>query len=109
MKVHELRAEHLLGRRVRDADGRPLGRLHDIRFEKRGEDYVVTSYLIGAAGWFERMGLVKIGMRARGYRARWDQLDLSRPERPTLLCPRSQLEPLRPRARARGGSRRWTR
>jgi hypothetical protein len=56
----------------------------------------VNEYVIGVAGLVERlgMGLRSIVGRAgvHGYVARWDQLDLSDPAGPRLLCPIDALE-----------------
>ena len=84
------RLDHLIGREVYTADQQRLGRLEEFRDEQRGSTLVITEYLIGSAGLFERLGLgvrLLLGLeRGGGYVARWDQLDLSRPERPTLTC-----------------------
>jgi len=86
----EVRLDRLIGREVFTANHRRLGRLQEFRAERRGTTWVVTEYLIGAAGLMERLGLgVRLIMgitRATGYVARWDQLDLSNPERPALKC-----------------------
>ena|SRR5436190_19638510 len=90
-----LRLDRLVGREVYTANNRRLGRLEDVRAEQRGEDWVITAYLIGAAGLAERLGLglrLLLGSkRAGGYIARWDQLDVSIPERPRLTCPVAAL------------------
>ena len=90
-----LRLDRLVGRIVYTAGNRRLGRLYEFRAERRGSAWVITDYVIGAAGLVERLGLAVrliLGVkRAAGYVARWDQLDLSRPERPRLTCPVSEL------------------
>jgi hypothetical protein len=64
--------------------------LEEFRAERRGTSWIITEYVIGAAGLMERLGLgvrLIVGIkRATGYVARWDQLDLSNPDRPTLKC-----------------------
>ena len=64
--------------------------------ERRGTGWVITEYVIGAAGLLERLGLgvrLILGIkRPTGYVARWDQLDLSNPDRPTLSCPVGRLQ-----------------
>jgi hypothetical protein len=86
----ELRVDRLVGREVYTANNRRLGRLHEFRAERRGAGWVISEYVIGGAGLLERLGL---GVRlilgrepAAGYVARWDQLDVSNPERPKLTC-----------------------
>jgi hypothetical protein len=85
-----VRLDRLLGREVHTLNHRRLGRLEEFRAEQRGADWVVTEYVIGAAGLAERLGLgarLILGIsRARGYVARWDQLDLSNPDRLRISC-----------------------
>ena len=70
-----IRLDRLLGREVRTANNHRLGRLEEFRAERRGPDWIVTEYVIGAAGLTERLGLgvrLILGMnRVRGYVARW--------------------------------------
>ena len=91
-----LRLDRLVGREVYTANNRRLGRLEEFRAERRGKDWVVTEYVIGAAGLLERLGLAVrliVGIaRARGYVARWDQMDLTNPDRPRLSCPVEELQ-----------------
>jgi len=56
---------------------------------------VIVGCAIGVAGLLERMNLglrMILGLRGGGYVARWDQLDLSDPERPRLTCPVEELQ-----------------
>jgi hypothetical protein len=90
-----VRLDRLVGREVYTANHRRLGRLHEFRVEQRGSGWVVTEYVIGASGLAERLGfgirLVLGSSPPGGYVARWDQLDLTVPERPTLTCPVGEL------------------
>ena len=85
-----LRLDRLLGREVHTTGKRRVGRLEEFRAVRRGDTWVVTEFALGAAGLMERLGLGLrqiLGMkRAGGYVARWDQLDLSNPDRPRLTC-----------------------
>lgn len=90
MSACEVRAERLLGRRVRALNGRAIGRIEDMRVERVHDEQVVTGYVIGAAGWRERLDLAGGHHTAR--LARWDQLDISDPGRPRLTCPVDALE-----------------
>jgi hypothetical protein len=85
-----LRLDRLLGRPVLTANNRRLGRLEEFRAERRGREWIVTEYVIGAQGLLERLGLgirLLLGSeRAAGYVARWDQIDLTNPDRPRLSC-----------------------
>src|SRR3977135_3707846 len=90
-----VRLDRLLGREVHTGNNRRLGRLEEFRAERRGTEWIVTEYVIGAAGLAERLGLgvrLILGLnRASGYVARWDQLDLSHPDRLRISCPVEDL------------------
>jgi hypothetical protein len=90
-----VRLDQLVGREVYTANHRRLGRLHEFRAERRGNEWVITDYVIGPAGLIERLGLgvrLVLGLeRPGGYVARWDQLDVSNPDSPTLTCPVGDL------------------
>jgi hypothetical protein len=90
-----LRLDRVIGREVYAANKRRIGRLHEIRAERRGSTWVITEYVIGAAGLIERLGLgvrLVLGFeRPTGYFARWDQVDFSNPRRPTLTCAVAEL------------------
>ena len=93
----EVRLERLLGCQVLAANNQALGRLEEVRVEQRGNRYVVTEYLIGALGLFERLGVgarLLVGGRGTGYAARWDQLDISDSEHPRITCPIEELRQL---------------
>ena len=102
MEYHEAHVEHLLGRRVSDADGRRVGRLEELRVEIIDGEYVVTEYHIGAGALFERVGAFitqlpffrYIPFARRGYRVPWEQVDLSDPRRPRVRVGRDQLRPM---------------
>lgn len=87
----ELRLEDLLGREVYAGDRR-VGRIEEFRADKDGR---IAIFVIGVAGQLERLGVgagLLIG-RVRGARvARWDQIDLTDPERPRLTCRPEDLE-----------------
>lgn len=100
MKRQEVHLELLLGKRVFALNGRPLGRLEEVRAElnNRG-DCFVAEFLIGSYGLLERLSIWRIGrailrtvrVRRQGYRVRWEQLDLSDPSRPQLKCEVEEL------------------
>ncbi len=83
-----VRVEELVGRRVCAADGRAVGRIEDVRAERRGEVYEVVEYRLGAGALLERFALVRrwFGRRPATLVARWDQIDVRRPEAPRLTC-----------------------
>jgi hypothetical protein len=84
--------EHLLGRRVRDADGVVVGRLEELCVEIVNGDPVVTEFHVGPAALLERIGafvhqlpffaLLPWSRRLR--RIRWDEIDLTDPRHPRL-------------------------
>jgi hypothetical protein len=91
-----VRLDRLVGRTIHTVDGQRVGRLEEIRAVPADEEWTITEYVIGAAGLVDRLGLglrLLVGRAARhGYIARWDQLDISHPERPTLRCAVERLE-----------------
>ncbi len=101
MARHEIRVESLLSRRVRALNGQVIGRIEEMRAEHRGRETVVIEYLLGPAALLERlsvrlssMPLLRLvtGKRARRYRVRWEQMDLSDAKRPRLRCSVRELE-----------------
>jgi hypothetical protein len=100
-KGTELRVERLLGRSVQRVDGTVAGRLEECRATREGEAWVVTEFDIGRAALLERLAVRHFGwlpgMGAAGYRARWDQIDLSDPDHPRLTVPLEELRYIRRR------------
>lgn len=98
-RKNERRLEHLLGRKVYSLDGRVVGRLEEFRAEREGEHYVIADYRIGTAALLERLSVGSLGvLRAghpKGYHARWDQLNIEDPDRPTLTVPVAELRAIR--------------
>lgn len=106
MSAHELWLSDLIGRKVRDASGRSVGRIEElvaeIELHEQGNDYVVTEFHVGTFGALEGLaGNVfaqhmahKLG-RLVGYRrcrVRWDQIDISDPAHPRITVPREELQ-----------------
>ena len=97
LTANQLRLERLVGREVLAANNRAIGRLEEIRAERRGSACVITEYVIGAGGLLERLGIgleLLFSARRGGHVARWDQIDITDPDRPRLLCPFSELREL---------------
>jgi len=90
-----LRLDRLVGRQVLTRNGRRLGRIEEFRAQRRGATWVITEYVIGTAGFLERLGLgarLILGIKPHGgYVARWDQLDLTDADRPRLNCSVEEL------------------
>ena len=98
MSGAEVPLDRLLGRRVRDAGGRVVGRIEElcaeIELHAHGRDYVVSTFRVGdygpltaLAGPRVMQGLLRLLGGAIGY-ARfeipWDELDLRDVDRPVL-------------------------
>ena len=98
-RANEIRLEEVLGRRVRTADGRNVGRIEEFRARREGDYWVVTEFDIGPNALLGRLAARHLGItwpgRSRGYRASWEQINLDDPRRPTLNCPVDQLKQLR--------------
>jgi hypothetical protein len=93
--TREIHLDRLLGREVLGRNGQRMGRLEEFHAERRGAGCVIVGFAIGVAGLLERMNLsVKmiLGLRGGGYVARWDQIDLSDPDRPRLTCAVEELQ-----------------
>jgi hypothetical protein len=98
----EIHLELLLSRPVAARNGRSIGRIEEARIARRGRGAVVEAFLIGPRALLERLSLRIGGKRVRRwlqamdrgnhYWVRWDQLDLSDPERPRLRCAVEELE-----------------
>lgn len=95
-----VRLEDFVGHPVRDADGREIGRLHEARARREGDQLVVVDYLVGPAGWLERFSLAGIGRelagifglaRSTGYVVPWRNMDLSEPGKPRCTCRAADL------------------
>lgn len=92
-----LQLDELVGRKVRAAGNRCIGRIEEFRADYANGHCKITEYVIGEAGLFERLGLgvrLLLGRQRDGYLVRWDQLDLSDPERPRLTCSVGELRRL---------------
>ncbi len=104
MTKRQVHVELLLGEKVFALNGQSIGRLEDIRTVKNRGHYFVSEFLVGnyavlgrLAAWSIGRALLRIfgAKRENGYRVRWDQLDLSDPQRLRLLCDTDELLPLK--------------
>jgi sporulation protein YlmC with PRC-barrel domain len=100
----QLHVELLLGEKVFAMNGGSIGRLEEIRTEVNRGHYYVTEFLVGSYAVLERLAAWRIGravlrvigaQRKEGYRIRWDQLDLSDPQRLKLRCEVDELMALK--------------
>lgn len=105
MSGREIRVTELIGRRVRDVEGRAVGRVEEliceIALRPDGRDYVVREIHVGSTGFLEALtsgALMRSLVRTLGgsstvtrYRVPWEAMDLSEPERPRLRISRERL------------------
>lgn len=91
----EVHIELLVGKRVRDRDGRVVGRIEEIHARLQGHDYFVAEYHLGRAALMERLGISgarMIGVHAsKPTRIPWDKLDLSDPANPRFMGTKEEL------------------
>ena len=99
--MKHVRLEDVVGRPVRDADGRDIGRLHDVRAELLGSDLVVVDYLVGPTAFLERFSIAGMAYsalgifglaRTAGYVVAARDMDLSTPGEPRCTRRSAELE-----------------
>ena len=91
----------LVGKSVRDLNGRRAGRIEAIRAERIGPRCVVHELELGAEAWLSRIGassthLFGLGSRKGPLRVPWQQIDLTEPSEPRLRCTLDQLKAMQP-------------
>jgi sporulation protein YlmC with PRC-barrel domain len=95
-----LHLELLVGKKVFALNGQSIGRLEEIRAKKDRGHFFVEEFLVGSYAVLERLAAWRIGRAvlrvfgakgSEGYQVRWDQLDLSDPQRPRLRCEVDEL------------------
>jgi sporulation protein YlmC with PRC-barrel domain len=105
MSARTVALSDLLGRVVRDADGRTIGRIEElnaeISLEHGASDYVVTHFSVGRFRSFDLIAtgnfvqqLVRRFKRATGYHRYeipWDWMDLADPTHPRVLRREAEL------------------
>jgi sporulation protein YlmC with PRC-barrel domain len=103
MTKNEVKLELLLGRNVVDIEGARVGHIEEVLADRDGDELLVTHYLVGRYGLFERFSILHIGMgllrylgsraqSAHPHRIPWDKMDLSDPENPRLTCSIDELK-----------------
>jgi sporulation protein YlmC with PRC-barrel domain len=96
MTARRVHLERIIGRIVRDVDGKRVGRLQDVRGELRGEELELVEFHLGGAAILHRIGvpaLKLLGIRPlpEPIRIPWDRMDLSDPEHPRFDGSRDEL------------------
>ena len=98
----ELRADRLIGRVVRDVNGRKVGKIRELVAEitdAGGAEYVVREFHLSIGGLVEalagpyllRVAADRLGRRPSLLAVSWRDLDLSDAERPVLRRPLASL------------------
>jgi sporulation protein YlmC with PRC-barrel domain len=97
----ETKVELLLGREVHDAEGRKVGRIEEIRVERKDDVLSVEAYLIGASALVDRLsawtlvrpikGLLKNRHIYSLYNVPWQEMDLTDPTHPVLRTAKRDL------------------
>ena len=103
MSRQYIHVELLLGEKVFAMNGLPIGRLEEIRTEINKGHFFVSEFLVGKYAVLERLAAWRIGRallrvfgkRQEGYRIRWDQIDLTDPAHPRVLCDVEELMPMK--------------
>ena len=101
----DVKVELLLGRKVRDGDGEVVGRIEEIRAERREAACLVESFLIGKSAVVQRLSAwtlvrpIEQFLRSRDaytvFQVDWQDMDLSDPERPVLRIAPSEMKKAR--------------
>ncbi len=99
----------IMGHQVFGRDGRKVGRLEAIPAVQEGKRLVVHEFHIGTAALLQRFAAHFSPFplpAARGFIARWDQMDWTDPMRPRLTCDVAELKRFTRLSAPRGGRRR---
>ena len=90
--MSEIPLDMLLGRMVRTRQGARVGRIQEMQLS---ESLEVVEFLVGRQALLRRLSaLGLIRRKLRGFRIRWDQIDISDPAHPHLTCAINELRPL---------------
>ncbi|HET7601746.1 MAG TPA: hypothetical protein VFK36_01930 [Gemmatimonadales bacterium] len=88
MSAGEVHLERLIGRKVHDANGKPVGRIEDVLAERVDLECVVQEFHLGPYAMLERLSVrfnrILLGRTRDPIRVRWDCLDLSDVEHPVM-------------------------
>jgi sporulation protein YlmC with PRC-barrel domain len=70
-------AQRLVGRAVRDARGKKVGRVYDLIAEREGDHLCVSGLLVGAGSWISRFGWTK---ELHGRQIAWERIEQLSPD-----------------------------
>jgi hypothetical protein len=99
MSTREVRLELLIGRKIRDEEGRVLGRIEEVMAERVAEQCFVREYHVGPAALLERLSVEVVQtrlFRLLGVPARKphvipaELVDISDPRRPRVKVARQK-------------------
>jgi sporulation protein YlmC with PRC-barrel domain len=90
----DIKVQLLVGIKVRDVDGKNVGRIEEIRVERQEKALLVEAYLIGVSGLIDRLSArtlvrpIRRLLRSRHiysvYEVPWQEMDVTDPKRPVL-------------------------
>ncbi|HEY3056664.1 MAG TPA: hypothetical protein VGK31_12105 [Thermoanaerobaculia bacterium] len=83
--------EVVIGKKVRDADGKRAGRLEEVHGDWQGDQCVITHYEIATSAF--TLVLRLLGAKGRHLVVPWDKLDFTDPQRPRLTGRVADLTP----------------
>lgn len=95
MSATEIHLELLVGRKVHDTRGRPVGRIEEVAATREDLECIVDEFHLGPHALLERLSLPVVRLfRGRGHglrRVPCDRLDLSDPMHPRITCTLEEL------------------
>jgi hypothetical protein len=106
----QINVEQLLGTKVRDNEGKVVGRIEEFRVERTDNALLVEAYLIGTSAVIQRLSawsLVKPIKRTLSrqvysvYEVPWQDMDLSDPRNPKVRATKRELKHASPEAQRR--------
>ena len=93
--------QRYIGTPVRDADGKDLGHLHEVRARRKGAELLVHEFVVGGAGLFERFSVAQLAFevgfifgigRVQGYVVPWDCMEFPEDGKPRCTRRASELK-----------------
>jgi sporulation protein YlmC with PRC-barrel domain len=97
----EIKAELLLGAKVRDANGEKVGRIEEFRVERTDNALLIEAYLIGTSALIDRLSAWTLVRPIKGllrnrhiysvYDVPWQDMDLTDPTHPVLRTAKRDL------------------
>jgi hypothetical protein len=104
MAKQRIHIELLLGRKVRDVNGHPAGRIEEILCTNKDATCTVTHFLLGRGGLMDRLSIPALSTTLLGllgntprhptHKVHFSDLDLSNPKHPRLKIPADQMKEL---------------